>query len=116
MGNAIVHVEINAKDAKKEQQFYKQLFGWQIDTNNPMDYGVIDTKAGSGIGGGIGQARDGRSYVTFYVGTDDPQELLDQAEKLGGRTVMKPTQIRPDLTLAMLADPEGNLIGLAKGM
>ena len=29
---------------------------------------------------------------------------------------MKPTQVRPNLTLAMLADPEGNVIGLSKGM
>jgi len=116
MANASIHVEINAKDSKKEQQFYQELFGWHIDTNNPMDYGMIDTHAGAGIGGGIGQARDGRSFVTFYVDTDDPQKILDRAERLGGKTIMKPTQVRPDLTLAMLADPEGNVIGLSKGM
>lgn len=116
MANAIVHVEINAKDARKEQRFYQELFGWHIDTNNPMGYGMIDTHAGSGIGGGIGQAQDGRAFVTFYVETADPEKVLAQAEKLGGRTVMKPTQLRPDLTIALLADPEGNVIGLSKGM
>ena len=54
--------------------------------------------------------------MTFYVDTDDPQKILDRAERLGGKTIMKPTQVRPDLTLAMLADPEGNVIGLSKGM
>jgi predicted enzyme related to lactoylglutathione lyase len=110
----VTHFEVNARDAKAMQKFYGDLFGWGIDTNNPMDYGMIDTKAkGSGINGGIGASQDGRSWVTFYVQTPDPVQTLSKVERLGGRTVMPPMDMA-GLTYALFADPEGNVIGLAK--
>ena len=68
-----------------------------------------------GIGGGIGQSPSGNGHVTFYVGTDDPQETLEKAEQLGGKTIMPVTEL-PQVTIALFADPEGHVVGLAKGM
>jgi predicted enzyme related to lactoylglutathione lyase len=119
MGNPVVHWEINAKDAKKSREFYGSLFDWKIDTNNPMDYGMVDTGGESKEGkidGGIGQTEDGAPpFVTFYVQVDDLQAYLDKAEKLGGKTVLPPTEIPNVVTIAMFQDPEGNMIGLLKG-
>ena len=72
MPNPVLHFEIMAKgDRKKSQEFYSQLFGWQVDDDNPMNYGVVDTHSeGTGIGGGI--AGDGHfPNVTIYVGVED---------------------------------------------
>ncbi|HEV8535689.1 MAG TPA: VOC family protein [Candidatus Limnocylindria bacterium] len=115
MGAPITHVEINTKDQKKLQDFYAKLFDWHMDTNNPMGYAMIDTHAGKGIGAGIGTSRDGRNLVTFYVESDDLKGTLAKAEKLGARTIQPPTQAGP-VEIALFADPEGNVIGLAKGM
>jgi len=116
MGAPVTHFEINAKEPKKLQDFYGKLFDWHMYTNNPMGYAMIDTHADKhGIGGGIGQARDGRSFVTVYVETNDLKGTLAKAEKLGARTLMQPTQSGP-VEVALFADPEGNVIGLAKGM
>lgn len=110
----VTHFEVNARDAKAQQKFYGELFGWGIDADNPQDYGMIDTKAkGNGINGGIGASQDGRNWVTFYVETPDPAQTLAKAERLGGRTVMPPMDMA-GLTYALFADPEGNVIGLAK--
>jgi len=66
VAHPVTHFEINAQDAPATQKFYKDLFGWGIDTNNPQSYGMIDTKTkGTGINGGIGASQDGRSFVTF---------------------------------------------------
>ena len=114
MAHPVTHFEINAQDAPATQRFYKELFGWGIDTNNPQSYGMIDTNAsGRGIGGGIGATQNGRSWITFYVDTDDPAATLAKAERLGGRTVMPP-MAAGTVTYALFADPEGNVIGLAK--
>jgi predicted enzyme related to lactoylglutathione lyase len=111
----VTHFEINAQDAPATQKFYKDLFGWGIDTNNPQNYGMIDTKnKGTGINGGIGASQQGRSFVTFYVETDDPAATLAKAERLGGRRVMEPMDAGNDVVYALFADPEGNVIGLAK--
>jgi predicted enzyme related to lactoylglutathione lyase len=53
--------------------------------------------------------------VTFYVDVTDLKGTLDKAEKLGAKTVLPPTKTGP-VEIAMFADPEGNVIGLAKGM
>ena len=58
---------------------------------------------------------DGNGHVTFYVGTDDPQATLDKAEQLGGKTILPVTEL-PEVTIALFADPEGHVVGLAKGM
>ena len=115
MGNPITHVEIQSKQQGKLVEFYSKLFGWSADTNNPMGYAMIDTKAGKGIGAGIGPTQNGKNFVTFYVDVTDLEATLKKAEGLGAKTLMKPTQAGP-VTVAMLADPEGNVIGLAKGM
>lgn len=79
-----------------------------------MPYAMVE-KEESGIGGSIGQAPDGNGHVTFYVGADDPQAILDKVEQLGGKTVMPVTEL-PQVTIALFADPESHVVGLAKGM
>ena len=114
MAYPVTHFEINAQDAPATQKFYRDLFGWGIDADNPDKYGMIDTKTkGTGINGGIGASQQGKSWVTFYVECDDPAATLAKAERLGGRRVMEPMQSM-NVTYALFADPEGNVIGLAK--
>lgn len=115
MGNAVIHFEVVGKDQAKLQSFYGDLFDWKIDTDNPMNYGMVDN-GGEGINGGIGKAMEGSGHVTFYVQTDDIAKHLEKAESLGGKTVMPRTQIGDQVTIALVADPEGNVVGLAEGM
>jgi predicted enzyme related to lactoylglutathione lyase len=112
MSNKVVHFEILGRDAKKSQDFYAGLFGWQIDANNPMDYGMVPAEAGS-IGGGV-SASMGEPMVTVYVEVDDLDAALKKAESLGGKTIMPPMDVPGGPKLAQFADPDGNVIGLMK--
>jgi uncharacterized protein len=114
MPNPVVHFEIQTKEPKKLQEFYRKLFDWHIDANNDMNYGLVDTHVEGGIGGGIGESPEGVNRVTFYAQVNDLQAYLDKAEQLGGKTVLPPTEIPDVVTLAMFADPEGNIIGMIK--
>lgn len=116
MPNPVVHFEIIGKDWKKLQDFYSKLFGWHIDANNPMNYGMVDTHTGKGIGGGIGNDQSGNKRVTVYAEVDDLAATLKKAEALGGKTIMPPTDVPGGPTLAMFTDPEGNIFGITKGM
>ena len=113
MPNPVVHFEVVGGDGKKLQSFYADVFGWHVDANNPMNYGLVDNH-GEGIGGGIGPSQDGRPRATFYIAVDDTDAYLKKVESMGGKTVM-PTETIPGMvTLAMFSDPEGNVIGLIK--
>lgn len=120
MGQPVVHFEVLGKDAAALQSFYGSLFGWEFDTDNPINYGAVaregNTAAdGSGIGGGIGQAPDGSGGgVTFYVGVADVEAALAKAEGLGGSRMMGPETVAEGVEIGLFNDPEGHTIGLFK--
>ncbi len=118
MPNPVTHFEIIGKDGKKLQDFYSKLFGWHVDANNPMNYGMVDTHTEKGIGGGIGAGDPGHpmNRVTVYAEVDDMAATLKKAESLGGKTIMPPTDVPGGPSIAMFTDPEGNIMGLSKGM
>ncbi len=115
MANPVTHFEIHGKDGKKTQEFYSKLFGWNIDANNPMAYGMVAAPGGEGIGGGVTQS-DNAPMVTFYVQVDDLAASLKKAEGLGGSTIMAPMDVPGGPKIAMFSDPDGNVVGLSSGM
>jgi len=120
MGQPVVHFEVVGKDGDKLKKHYSELFGWEIDSNNEMSYGMVSREGnqapdGLGIGGGIGAGPEGyEGHVTFYVAVDDIEEALQKAESLGGTRVMGPERIMDMLDLGQFKDPEGHLIGLVQ--
>lgn len=120
MGQPVVHFEIVGKDGEKLQRYYSDLFGWEIDASNPMNYGIVaregNTNAdGIGIGGGIGPGPEGYGgHVTFYVEVPDVEAALAQAESLGGTRMMGPETIMDGVELGHFTDPEGHLVGVVK--
>ena len=114
MAAPVTHFEVNAKDAARVREFFSNLFGWKIDIDPSMNYGMVDTGVKMGINGGIGQAMGPSSSVTFYVQVEDVQAHLDKAVSLGGKVVVPLTDAGM-VTFAHIADPEGNVVGLVKG-
>ena len=120
MGQPVVHFEVVGKDGEKLQSYYAELFGWEIDSDNPMNYGLVqrdgNTNAdGIGIGGGIGGGPEGYAgHVTFYVEVPDVEAALARAESLGGSRVMGPEKIMDQVELGQFTDPEGHVVGVVK--
>ena len=114
MSNKVVHFEVIGKDGKKLQEFFSGLFGWTVDANNPMNYGMVDASQ-AGIGGGIASDQPGGAgHLTFYVEVEDLAATLSKAESLGGKTLMPPMAVPGGPEIAMLADPEGHVVGILK--
>jgi predicted enzyme related to lactoylglutathione lyase len=116
MPNPVAHFEIVGKDGDKTKQFFADLFGWSIDSSNPMSYGLVDpgkTADGRGIAGGIAGAMEGTDgYVTVYVEVPDVEASLAQAEQLGGSRLFGPETIMEGVTIGLFAEPEGKTIGV----
>jgi predicted enzyme related to lactoylglutathione lyase len=70
--------------------------------------------SGAGISGGLGRSRTGQPWATFYAEAYDLHAVLDRAAALGGTTVVPITEIPGKLAYAMLTDPDGLLVGVAK--
>jgi predicted enzyme related to lactoylglutathione lyase len=116
VGAPIVHFEIMGGNGVELETFYGELFGWKINSNNPMKYGMVDTGgAPGGIDGGVAATNDGSNRVSIYAQVSDLQATLDKVEKLGGRTILAPTEVPGGPKLAMFADPAGNVTGLILG-
>jgi predicted enzyme related to lactoylglutathione lyase len=121
MGQPVVHFEITGKDGEKLQGFYSELFGWDIDADNEMKYGLIPREGntnsdGVGIGGGIATGPQGYGgHVTFYVEVPDVEATLAKAESQGGTRMMGPEEVMPDLVIGLFTDPEGHVIGVMQG-
>ena len=115
MANPVVHFEIVAADERPLVAFYGELFGWGLQPVPGESYTLVDTRGGGGINGGIGRGDTGEAWATFYVEVDDPQAVLDKAEGLGGATVLPVTEVPGMATFAMFHDPDGLLVGLARG-
>lgn len=114
VGKPLAYFEITtADDAAKLQDFYRDMFDWQVDVLPQMGgYGLVDTGVEGGVGGGIGPAQT-HSGVRVYFHVDDLEAALEKAESLGGKKVMAPMKISDDFgSFAVFTDPDGNEIGL----
>lgn len=112
MAAKVIHFEVVGKDGEALQKFYGDVFGWELNTDNPGGYGLL-REPERGLTGGIGATQDGSAgHVTFYVQTDDPKATLEQVERSGGKVIMPLTEIAPETTIALFADPEGHVVGL----
>jgi uncharacterized protein len=120
MGQPVVHFEVIGKDAKNLQSYYSELFGWEINADNPMGYGIVQREGnvsaeGIGIGGGVGSGPDGYSgHVTFYVEVPDVEAALAKAESLGGSRMMGPETVMEQVEIGLFNDLEGHLVGVIK--
>jgi predicted enzyme related to lactoylglutathione lyase len=114
MGYPVAWFDLGAADVGPLKKFYGELFNWKLE-GAAETYTMIDTQSGSGMIGGIGRSNTGESWIAFYVEVEDPQSVLEQAEKMGAETVVPVTEL-PAVTFAMFNDPDGVLIGLMKPM
>jgi predicted enzyme related to lactoylglutathione lyase len=112
MGKPVVHFEIYGRNPTALNDFYGKAFGWDIHVQQEMNgYGLVHTNAdGKGIEGGIGE---GAPRVNFVIEVPDLDAALVEIEKLGGKTVTPVTDMGA-VVFAEFADPEGNVLGIAK--
>ena len=114
MAYPITWFEILGQDTAKLRGFYGELFGWKAEpTPDPsFDYAQI-SPAEAGIGGGIGKAQPAAAagWVTVYVRVPDLKIAITHAERLGGK-LLRPITNLPELSFAVIADPEGHPVGL----
>ena len=111
----VVAVEIQAREPDKQREFYMKMFNWDISDGPIMRFGA-------GIGGPepgpVGVMRESSTArVVLYIQVMDLRASLEKARTLGGSVITEPVDIPQGegiVTLAQIADPEGNTVGLVQ--
>jgi len=114
MGSPVVHAEIRSTDADATRAFFGDLFGWSYPTEGAFPgYTFVDTGVPDALYTAISPDQGEGNLTTFFVGVEDIDQTLSEAERLGGRIVQKPVDV-PGVRFALIADPVGNMVGLAQ--
>lgn len=111
----ITHIDIPVSDLGKGAAFYSALFGWQI-AEPPGFEGYPMWQAPNQIsGGGLAPRSDGFDQPRSYVEVDSIDDTLATATEHGATVLMGKSEISPTSWWAVIADPDGNRIGLYEG-
>ena len=113
MNNPIVHAEIRSADPDATRAFFGGLFGWTFPEGAIPGYTYVDSAVPDALPAGIGPMQGGDALVTFYVGVEDMGAALADARRLGGTVIQEPMGV-PGVTFALIADPAGQVVGLAQ--
>ena len=124
MNGPVGHFELPAEDVDRASTFYREVFGWNVNTVPEMSYTILGTTPSNdegspnepgAINGGMFK-REGPfaavkgPIVTLIV--DDVDAALAKVNESGGSTVMDKMEIGDMGFAAYFSDSEGNTMGL----
>jgi predicted enzyme related to lactoylglutathione lyase len=121
MSGEVVHFEIPADDVERAQAFYRNAFGWKINSVPEMNYTLVMTTAvdengrptdPGAINGGMTARAEPINVPVITIEVDDVDQALRRIGELGGRTVRGKQEVGGMGFAAYFSDTEGNVVGL----
>jgi uncharacterized protein len=108
--------ELASPDPDASAEFYRELFGWQMDPieGMQMPYLVIKTAAGNSNGGIRGAMENEPPHWLVYFGSDDIDADIAKATELGATQLVGATDIGVG-KIAVLQDLQGAVFALYAG-
>jgi predicted enzyme related to lactoylglutathione lyase len=114
--NAVNWFEISVKDIRKAAAFYTTVTGHPLELT---DFGGIPhavfAAGPAGVHGALIEDADrapAPGGTVIYLDVEAVQAALDRAREAGGTIVQPLTDLGPHGTCALIADRDGNVIGL----
>ena len=121
MSGRVVHFEVPFDDADRAREFYREVFGWQIQPMPEMDYNMVSTGPVSDqgmpsepgyIGGGMMQRQAPYTSPVLTAGGRRHRRAIVAIEKHGGAAVGEKSAVGDMGFAAYFTDSEGNVLGL----
>jgi predicted enzyme related to lactoylglutathione lyase len=107
----VIYWEVTVRDLRRQQSFYSQIFDWEISGRPGQAWFAVNTGMSVGT---VVQGNPPANEVTLVVQVDDVPATVDKAIRLGARVVNPPASPPEGGMLALIRDPEGNLVWLSK--
>ncbi|RFU21366.1 VOC family protein [Geodermatophilus marinus] len=121
MTGRVVHFEIPFDDGDRARAFYKEAFGWQLQSYPGMDYTLVTTgptgdagpaEPGFVNGGMLPRPESVAGTPVVVVDVESIDVALERIGELGGETVLGKQPVGDMGWSAYVRDPEGNVVGL----
>jgi len=121
--NKVVHFEIPFDDTERVKNFYKEVFGWELQDMPEMDYIIARTaatddnfmiKEPGAINGGMYKRNEGVSKnPVIVIDVESIDDHVKKIESMGGRVVREKVKVGGEHGFyAQVSDTEGNVIGI----
>ncbi|HEY0579189.1 MAG TPA: VOC family protein [Candidatus Nitrosocosmicus sp.] len=119
----VEYFQIPADDISRAQDFYKKVFGWEMQKwnnseNSEQEYWMFQTKDGEGnpgIGGGLMKRQSPQHTVTNFITVPSIEEYSSKIEQSGGKVTVPKTEILNMGFFAVFLDTENNMFGIYQG-
>lgn len=111
----ITHIDIPVSDRAKASAFYSTLFGWNVTAPPGWEDYPMWQAPNQVSGGGLAPRDDDFTQPRSYVEVDSIDDTLRIAEANGATVVHGKQPISDTSWWALIADPDGNHIGLYEG-
>lgn len=117
----VVHFEVPYDDVDRAHSFYREAFGWQLQSMPGMGYTMVTTTPADASGrpsepgsvnGGMLARQGPITSPVITIGVEDLDDALARVEKLGGSVAIGRQAVGEMGFSAYVTDTEGNLIGL----
>lgn len=111
----VIHFEICVDEPDRAIKFYKEVFGWKINSwGGPMDYWLVEAGKGKepGINGALMRRQDPHSTTINSISVPSVNEFIKKIVKSGGKKVTEKTAIPGIGYFAYCQDTEGNMFGI----
>lgn len=115
MTNAITHFEIYGDKPTGLADFYRSVFGWQVEQIEAVDYWRINTgssEANTLNGGLTYRAIPGLNGWMLYVQVPLLDETVELIKSLGGAVIRPKTAVPKAAWVTIVADPAKNIFGV----
>lgn len=115
MSFSVTHFEIYGEEPGKLADFYRKVFGWQIEQMPGINYWRIQTGSQETkplYGGLTYRAIPGLNGWMLFVNVMSLDETVTLVQKLGGSIVRPKAAVPRTAWVTILADPAKNMFGV----
>lgn len=115
MPNCLTHFEIYGDQPARLAEFYRTLFGWDLEQMPGIDYWRIDAgfdEKGALSGGLTYRAIPGLNGWMLFINVPVLDDTVERIQSLGGSIVRPKTAVPKAAWVTIVADPANNIFGV----
>ena len=113
--STVTHFEIYGEEPAKLAEFYRQLFGWQVEQMEGIGYWRVQTgaTAGAALHGGLTyRSIPNLNGWMLFVNVESLDETVAKTVELGGGVVRPKTAVPRTAWVTICQDPAKNIFGI----